>query len=483
MKLIGRVGDGATETGARVILLKDMEREVRSEELVLVRNGGDDNPVNEVIGVLREGLGKNEFLSHNTYRPDIAYLKYGGEPSGAREVYSFKIIPIGVRAENGLEPNKTIIAPRSPVYLLDDLDNPMGLIASKTGGVHYLNAYLEGHENWHVPVLKEYITYHVGVFGSTGSGKSWLAKYVLSRLYHECGYRVLILDWSGTDYTPLFQEKTISIQEIQLDTSSIFSYLSDVTLNFGGNNSLRDAFEEFLEEWHDEVKKTGADPYQLYEKMKSKISSKLESIKREDYKEGARRAFRRAFKRLMPETLKPLMGNTSIEELLHRLDREKTLVIDMGGVTSSSKLSFFLALGSELYRLMDMGENINTALVVDEAPQYAPWEPRGIQVETTEMIKNLAALGRKRGLNLTLISQGIRGEIGINAAVRRNLNTYFIGRIHPLDASGEGGAAEWLEPYGVRAEQLLQLKPGRFYISGIMNPSPIPLLLTFNPGE
>jgi len=131
---------------------------------------------------------------------------------------------------------------------------------------------------------------------------------------------------------------------------------------------------------------------------------------------------------------------------------------------------------------MEAGEEMNVALIVDEAPQYAPWEPRGIQAETSEMIKNLAALGRKRKLNLTLISQGIKGEIGINAAVRRNLNTHFFGRIHPLDAGGEGGASEWLSPYGIRPDQMLQLKPGRFYFSGAMNPSPIPLLITFKPG-
>jgi hypothetical protein len=95
------------------------------------------------------------------------------------------------------------------------------------------------------------------------------------------------------------------------------------------------------------------------------------------------------------------------------------------------------------------------------------------------MIKNLAALGRKRMLNLTLIAQGIKGEIGINAAVRRNLNTHFFGRIHPLDAGGEGGASEWLSPYDITPDQLLQLKPGRFYFSGAMNVSPVPLLITY----
>jgi hypothetical protein len=125
LRLVGRVADGSTETHARLILLKDLERELSAEELVLIFNGGEKDPVNRVLGVLREGLGKNEFLSHTSYRPDVAYMKFGGEPSGAREVYSFSIMPIGVVTESGLEPNRVIIQPRSPVYLLEDVDRPL----------------------------------------------------------------------------------------------------------------------------------------------------------------------------------------------------------------------------------------------------------------------------------------------------------------------------------------------------------------------
>jgi len=54
----------------------------------------------------------------------------------------------------------------------------------------------------------------------------------------------------------------------------------------------------------------------------------------------------------------------------------------------------------------------------------------------------LAATGRKHDLSLTLIAQGVAGEIGIHASIRRNLNTNFYGKIHPLDATGQGGAKE-----------------------------------------
>jgi len=481
LKLIGRVGDGSTETYARVILLKDFEREIKAEELVLIKNGGEENPVNEIIGVLREGLGKNEFLSHSAYRPDVAYLKYGGQPSGAREVYSFRVMPIGVKSEDGFEPNKLIIAPRSPVYLFEDDDNPLELLAAGIKEPEYLDAYLEGHERWRIPILKEFIPYHVGIFGSTGSGKSWLARCVLTDFYRRCGYDVLILDWSGTDYVPYFEGRVVSITDIALDAESIFAYLNDLSYKFGDNPNIKDAFDEFIENWPDKIKDADHDYNKLYEMLKRHVEHAVENISRNDWKDSARRACRKVFRKIKPEDLQPLMGTISITELLKKLREEHVLVIDMSGAMVENKLGLFLSLGAEIYREMDMGRNVDIAMIIDEAPQYAPWDAKGMQQQTSDMIKNLAALGRKRRFNLTLISQGIKGEIGINAAVRRNLNTYFIGRIHPLDASGEGGASEWLSPYGIRPEQLLQLKPGRFYFAGIMNPSPVPLLLTFTP--
>jgi len=97
-------------------------------------------------------LGKNEFLSASSYRPDVAYMKLGGEPSGAREVYSFAIKPIGVLTEEGLDQNRLIIQPRAPVYILEDEDNPMEWIV-KGLDVIWTKAHIERHEGWRVPVL------------------------------------------------------------------------------------------------------------------------------------------------------------------------------------------------------------------------------------------------------------------------------------------------------------------------------------------
>ena len=485
MKLIGRIADGSTETKARVILLKELEREIISEELVIIKNGNRDDY--QILGVLREGLGKNEFLNHTSYKPDVAYMKYGGEPSGAREVYSFLIQPIGVITNNGIEPNRKIIQPRSPVYLLEDNDNPFEHMA-KGIDVIWLDAYLDRHENWKIPIDKTFIPYHVGIYGSTGSGKSWFTRYILIPLYIRAGYKVLVLDWSGSDYAPYYENsdesEVININDIALDEESIISYFKDKTNNFASNSSIGDAFDEFVYGWIEKVKdaKNQQNPAKtLYENLKNHVDNYVKKIERRDWRESAERAKNRVFRRLNYTDLESIMGIINVEELLKKFENKKILVIDMSRILAEAKLGFFLTLGKYLYNLMEMGRNLNIALIIDEAPQYAPWSPSDLQKETTEMIKNLAALGRKRMLNLTLIAQGIRGEIGINASVRRNLNTHFFGRIHPLDAGGEGGAAEWLSPYGIQPDHMLQLKPGKFYFSGAMNPSPVPLLITYKP--
>jgi len=493
-RMIGRIADGATETSARLILLKDLEKEITAEELVLVYNGGEAKPTNLILGVIREGLGKNEFLSYTSYKPDVAYMRHGGEPSGSREVYSFTFKPIGMITDDGIEPNRTIIQPRSPVYMIDDSENPLEWLV-KGREVTWLNAHLDRHPSWRVPVDIEFIPYHVGVYGSTGSGKSWLTRNVLIPAYVEAGYRCIVLDWSGTDYAPYYGGRrgceVVGIEEIALDADTIIYYLQDKAKSLVKNDNVKDAFEEYVDAWPSKVEEKlrssqgdkEAAAEQILEELKEYVNSRINNIGRADYRASAERVARRVFRHLKAEDILPLLGIKKIDELMRKAEENEVTILDMGGAIAEAKLSLFHSLSKIVYRKMERGQDVNIALIIDEAPQYAPWDPRGIQAETSTMIKNLAALGRKKKLNLTLISQGIRGEIGINAAVRRNLNTHFFGRIHPLDAAGEGGASDWLSPYGVRTDQLLLLKPGHFYFSGVMNPSPIPLLITFKPEE
>ncbi|MEM1983890.1 MAG: DUF87 domain-containing protein [Candidatus Korarchaeum sp.] len=472
MRLIGRVADDSTEVSASVILLKDLEREVKSESLVLIENGSS---ANKVMGILRRGRGRNEFLRRSGYRPEVAYLRHGGEPSSAREIYSFDLIVLGCLEDGRLRTNRTIIAPGSPVYAFDQ-ENPLELIAGSAKKLAWMRAHLDGRREWRVPADAQYIPYHVGVFGSTGTGKSWFTRHVLIPLYLDSGYKVIVLDWSGEDYAPYFRSMRLS--EVALDELSILEYLSNLTEGFARNEAIRQAFDEYVFGWVERVR--GKSEAELYDELRTFVQRAVRGIKRDDWRESAERAFNRVFRRLSPSDLAPLMGTEPVSGIVD--SPESIVVVDMSGFSNEMKLSFFLTLANELKRRMIGGQDLRIALVIDEAPQYCPYRPEGVQQQVTEEIKNLAALGRKHDLNLTLVAQGVAGEIGVNAAIRRNLNTNFYGRLHPLDAAGEGGARDWLGPYGITPEYLLTLEDGRFYFTGAMNPSPVPLLVTFEVG-
>ncbi|MEM4581113.1 MAG: DUF87 domain-containing protein, partial [Candidatus Korarchaeum sp.] len=329
---------------------------------------------------------------------------------------------------------------------------------------------------WRVPADAQYIPYHVGVFGSTGTGKSWFTRHVLIPLYLDSGYKVIVLDWSGEDYAPYFRSMRLS--EVALDELSILEYLSNLTEGFARNEAVKQAFDEYVFGWVERVR--GKSESELYDELRTFVQRAVRGIRRDDWRESAERAFNRVFRRLSPSDLSPLMGTEPVSGIVD--SPESIVVVDMSGFSNEMKLSFFLTLANELKRRMIGGQDLRIALVIDEAPQYCPYRPEGVQQQVTEEIKNLAALGRKHDLNLTLVAQGVAGEIGVNAAIRRNLNTNFYGRLHPLDAAGEGGAKDWLGPYGITPEYLLTLEDGRFYFTGAMNPSPVPLLVTFEVG-
>lgn len=480
MQKIGIVASDSSEEKALSLLQEGFEAKAKAEDLVIVKN----RVGNDVLGVLRGGAGMDESLRVGAYRPSIAYAKKGGSPSGAREVFSFGVKILGslLPDRNGISRSRTIIAPRSDVILLEEGDNPdpMQLIVGKKQVNWLPNAYYEDRRSWKIPSEPDYLNYHVGIFGSTGCGKSYLARYSIIPLFQESKYRILVLDWSGVDYAPYYGEKTLGIGDIALNEEVIVEYLCSKMGHFGfrgeyrTSNAISDLVEDFVgNNWLSTVS-TFSTPEALREGLGTAVRTGLAQVEQR-YRDRWTRSFERGFRKLTEEHLKVIMGKKKVEDVVYEI--KDITVIDMHKVGSDEKLSFFATLGNHLKDLMDSGEELNLALVIDEGPQYCPWEPRGMQYEATELIKELCALGRKHKLSVVLLSQGISGEIGINASVRRNLNTQFFGRIHPLDMMEAGN---WLSPYGITPDELLTLEPGYFYYSGRLNPSPIPLLMTFS---
>ena len=476
MQSIGIIASNSSETEARVILFDQKEKIVQTESLVEVNNLNEG----KIMAVLRKGTGNNETLNPGFYNPGVAYARIGGQPSNAKEIYDFSLSVIGVIDES-VEQNKKIIAPGSPVQLYEDIDNPM----AKLAGPNYPHSigYYVGHPTWSVTVDHTFISYHIGIFASTGGGKSYLARHEVIPFLTKTGYSILILDWKGRDYAPYFpKDQVLSISDIALDIDTIVSYLSEKMGNFGYVNfekrgTVTQALEDFI--YQQKWRNLSIDKFRLL--MENTIISSLNknnAVSGKPYEEEQR--FRRGLSKLHIDHIANILGTKTPNDLLEITRKKKILVLDMKKTGKNEKLSAFLTLAHYFMEIMQQNEDLDVALVLDEAPQYCPYKPSGIQSKTTDIIIDICALGRTHKLCMCLLSQGIAGEIGINAAVRRNLNTQFIGKIHPLDMME---ASNWLSPFNIDPKFLLSLTPGNFYFMGNMNPSPIPLLLTFELSE
>ena len=471
---IGVVSSGASESRASVILYDGMEKVVRNESLVVIRNknGGD------VLAVCRGGRGINENVKTASFSPGVAYAKTGRVPSSVKEFYVFNLEIIGVIGENGIEQNKLIIAPTSIVEMFTGEDDPMKYLCKSD----LLLGHYWAEPRWKVPILKQYINYHIGIFGVTGSGKSYLARYEIIPLLMRAGYSVIVMDWKGSDYAPYFAH-TIPLDKIKVDDVTVLRYFSHLTKNFGyydrEDNPVSTAVERALRttDWRGNTPEKARE--KIFLKAKAILEHNAKSVKKETGVLWIDR-LEASFELITEEEIERFLGTIEPWQILAQAKDKGIVVVDMSKGEKEQKLAVFYSIARYLKRLMERKQRLDVALVIDEGPQYAPWQPRGLERETTDLIIDLCALGRSYGLSIVILSQGMAGEIGLNAAVRRNLNTQFIGRIHPLDLEE---AQKLATSYYISPENLLTLPEGHFYFLGRMNPSPTPLLISFQINE
>jgi hypothetical protein len=482
MKKIGIVASGSTEMGAAVILAEGEEKHVKAEDLVVVKNRNG----NKIMAVCRGGLGSNENLRTGGYSPGVAYARIGRHPSNAKEFYAFGLSVVGEVSDGDLKENKMLIAPSSDVEIFEETDNPMNILGSTTNTI----GYYKEHPNWKVPLNQRFVCYHVGVFAATGGGKSLLTRYEIIPFIKSAGYNVLIFDWKGSDYTP-FYSKTFQISDLGLDDDIVIEYLCAAMDYFGyysaatiERNAVRAALETVIYEgsW-----RTLEDQTALREHLSNRVTVEIENENR-DFRSGNVNAwgrnyvrkFQKALEKLSDEDLKNVMGRVNSAEIIEATKENEVVVVDLSVGGKVEKLSTFLSIAKHLCKMMEKKEQLNLAVVIDEGPQYCPYMPKGIESKTMDMISELCALGRSYHLSIVLLSQGIAGEIGINAAIRRNLNTQFIGKLNPLDMDE---AIRLLGQVEIDPKYLILMPVGDFYITGKMNPSPIPLLIHFDIDE
>ena len=471
---VGVVGDGAEATWAPLILMKGKEREVLVEDLVLIENLNG----NLVLGVCRRGFGRSPGLRRDRYSPGRAYARMGKVPSEARESFDFTVSVVGEVGPEGIRQNKLIIAPRSRVYTFK-AGNPLSLL-----GGSYDVGYYKDHPDWAVPVRPEFIPYHMGVFCVTGWGKSSFVRCKIIPLLRRAGYGVLVFDWKGDDYVPHAEAlgaHVFRLEEItSLPPEMGATYILKKAKNFGfspGSSTLLN-IEAVLTEALQAATEAGvASGAELKAYVENEVDKRLPDVVGKMLPVCQAR-FNAFFGRLEPRIFELLVkaGKKSPAEVIELAKRVGVVILDLSGWEPEEKLTAFLTIAEYVWHKMNVEkERVGVAFVIDEAPQYCPYQPRGLQEEATRMIESLCALGRSYGLPVVVISQGMKGDIGINAAVRRNINTWFIGKVHPLDRE----EAQNMLP-GVDIDFLQSLEVGHFYFYGNMCPSPIPLLIRFS---
>jgi hypothetical protein len=377
------VAGGSSDIEADIILEKGQEANVRRDDIIIVKDSHGRMFLTKVSTV----RGEDETLRTTNYKPGISLVQRGLTPSRAKEFTVAHVVVLGQVGETSLLRNRHVLMPGSTAYVPVE-ENPMQMIRASE---HTIGYYADRPE-WRVPAEPEFLTYHVGVFGSTGCGKSMLARFeLIPFILHY--YPLMILDWKGTDYSPYYPG------------SIVFQSAQGPMIQF----------------------------------------------------------------RDRPRSEADIISLTRSQGVL---------VVDEGRVADpDEKLTLFLRVGRYIRTLINQGVKLNLAILIDEGPQYAPWRATGLQKEVINVLTDLCAMGRSYNLAIILLSQGMAGEIGIDPSVRRNLNTQFIGKIHPLDMEE---AKKLLGPLGVDIQVMPQLDPGYFYFLGNMNPARIPLLIYFS---
>jgi hypothetical protein len=478
LRKIGIVASGSTELSASVILADGEEKHVKAEDLVIIRNRNG----NEMMAVCRGGLGSNENLKVGVYSPGVAYARIGHHPSNAKEYYAFDLNIIGDTSTGNLKENKMLIAPSSDVELFEECDNPMVILGSTPSSI----GYYKDHPNWKVPIDPQFICYHMGVFASTGAGKSLLTRHQIIPFVRAAGYAVLVFDWKGSDYAPHFRN-TLDISNLGLDDDVVVEYLCSAMDHFGyfqssmiDKNPIKAALDNVICEGSWRELDT---PEKLRKHLLEKVKVEIEGDQTDQrgnisyYGRNYTRKFEKCLKKVTDRELQNVMGRMGPAEIVEAARQHGIAVVDISSGGKEEKLSVFLSIAKHLRQTMENKRRLDLAIIVDEGPQYCPFMPKGIENRTTEMISDLCALGRSYNLAVILLSQGIAGEIGINAAIRRNLNTQFIGKLNPLDLDE---AIRLLGKTDIDPRYLILMPVGDFYVTGKMNPSPIPLLIHFD---
>jgi len=471
MEKLGLVASGSKSAECYVIFEEEAElkHNIVEEDFVVIE---DKRTKLKTLGIVRTGRGIDPTIKTGVYGVGTAYVSKGKGDllSSNRKFFDAAVTVLGEIKDGSVVPNRKWITPGSWVFIPDA--NPFSYFVP-TGDPIEIGHYKDRND-WRLKLNANMITRHVAIYGSTGSGKSHLVRVeLIPEIVKKTKFSVLVFDYSGEDYAPYFDD-IISVKDLAIDWETMVSKICEECRDFGyvgkgTDNAITNAVFIGVKRLYERGTKN------FYQDLIAEVEAELQQSQKGAWLEGYLNKFHAYYEEVDPDELNELFGRSlTAEKIEQMLNEKKVVVVDLSSEEPESRVSAVLSILRYYIKQLKKNESgkglkvLNRVLVIDEAPQFCPYGREfGAVAETTDAIATLSALGRKHSLGLVLLSQGIKGDAGINAAIRRNINTKFVGKLSPNDLSEVNN--EILQSK-IEDTMITNLLTGEFYVAGVMSP-------------
>jgi DNA helicase HerA-like ATPase len=441
----------------------------------------------------------------------------------------YEICELDLLAEMpGAKPVAVPPFPNDKVYemkLPDEAEDIFG-VSKKSPGILWYGTMV-GYQNAPIPLNVESIPMHIGIFGTTGSGKSYDTGALIEQLVRICdkedrilSFPILIIDANGDylDYVKFFQDKEkfgaaaavtryvfpgspelskMNVKPIAIDLNLMSKREIAEAINLyysgGEKTELQVAGLEKLIAHMEDSSLISEGNYQSIFTDETKFEEAKEALGNLGLHSGTVAAVLRAL-----EKFKAVEDNYSLLSEEPKLDQtfvdnmtrnREIAIIDFSaagapGVDPPLKQFVMSYLASILFRVFTRykieGQERYMLFIIEEAQNYCPnLSTFNIGYSLArEKLAAIATQGRKFGLSLCLISQ--RPSF-VDQVVLSMCNSFFLHRISPEDVSFvkrvTGGLPSSLD------RRLTLLDNGELIVSGQMLTTPFPMLIRVPPRE
>jgi DNA helicase HerA-like ATPase len=515
---IGVILTGATTQKAACQLFESSERGgVREGKFLLIESMPGKRQIMVRVSAI---VPQNDFYSAGDAWTEARRKQVEIPGQLARQ---YEICELDLLAEMpGAKPIVVPPFPNDKVYemkLPEEAENIFG-VSFKTPGIVWYGT-MTGYQNAPIPLDVESIPMHIGIFGTTGSGKSYDTGALIEKLVRICdkedkilSFPILIIDANGDylDYVKFFQEhdkfgaasavtryvfpgspelSKINVKPIAIDLNLMSKREIAEAINLyysgGEKKELQVSGLEKLIAHMEDTSLISEGNYQSIFTDDNKFEDAKTTLANLGLHSGTVAAVLRAI-----EKFKSVQDSYSLLSEDPKLDKSfvdnltknrEIAIIDFSaagapGVDPPLKQFVMSYLASILFRVFTQykieGQERYMLFIIEEAQNYCPnLSTYNIGYSLArEKLAAIATQGRKFGLSLCLISQ--RPSF-VDQVVLSMCNSFFLHRISPEDVSFvkrvTGGLPSSLD------RRLTILDNGELIVSGQMLTLPFPMLI------